>query len=181
MTKTALGWSLSVVLFLLCSTAQSTTRDPGEYFFDQTFGDFSEELATAKDEGKKGILIMFELDDCPFCHRMKQTVLNQSEVQDYFKEHFMIFSVDIEGPEQITDFKGDSVTEEDFAFKQFRVRATPVFGFFDLDGKMIARYTGATSSVEEFLWLGQYVADGEYQKTSFTRYKRERKKAKGSR
>lgn len=181
MTRTALRWSLSVVLFLLWTTAQSAARNPAEYFFDQTFGDFREELATAKEDGKKGILIMFELDDCPFCHRMKQTVLNQSEVQDYYKEHFKIFTVDIEGPENITDFNGEAISEKDFAFKQFRVRATPVFGFFDLEGKMVARYTGATSSVEEFMWLGQYVADGEYQKTSFTRYKRDRKKEQGSR
>jgi thioredoxin-related protein len=26
---------------------------------------------TARAEGKQGVLIMFEMDDCPFCSRMK--------------------------------------------------------------------------------------------------------------
>jgi len=95
---------LGGLMFATCVWAEA--RDPGEYFFDQTFGDFSEELVNAREQGKQGILIMFEMDECPFCHRMKATVLNQLEVQDYFKQHFLIFSVDIEGDVEIIDFQG---------------------------------------------------------------------------
>lgn len=168
------------LLLLTVGLAQAAApRDPGSYFFDQSLGDLSEELENAKEQGKVGILIMFELDDCPFCHRMKQTVLNQPEIQDYFKQHFLILSVDIEGDVEITDFKGESMTEKDFSFKKNRVRATPVFAFFDLNGNPIkrARLTGATNGPEEFLWLGQYVKEGIYHKMSFTRYKRQRRKA----
>lgn len=164
------------ILISLSLTSHSATRDPVEHFFDQSLGDFSEELETAREEGKKGVLIMFEMDECPFCHRMKTRVLNQPEVQDYFKERFLIFSVDIEGDVEITDFQGEVVTQKDFAFKQYRVRATPVFGFFDLDGKLVTRFTGATSDSREFLWLGEFVAEGHYAKTNFSRYKRQKKK-----
>ncbi len=157
--------------------AGALTRDSGAHFFDQTLGDFSEELEVAREQGKTGILLMFEMDECPFCHRMKTTVLNQPSVQDYFKKHFLVFPVDIEGDVEITDFSGQMLTQKDFAFKQFRVRATPVFAFFDLQGKLVARYTGATRDAEEFLWLGEYVVSGEYKNSSFTRYKRTRKKA----
>lgn len=170
------------IVFLFLSSMMITMahgaagRDPGEYFFDQTFGDFSEELDSARDQGKKGILVMFEMDDCPFCHRMKATVLNQPEVQDYYKEHFLIFTVDIEGDVEITDFQGRTMPMKDFAFKEFRVRATPVFQFFDLEGKPIkrARFTGATRNVDEFMLLGKYVVEGAYKDTNFTRYKRSR-------
>lgn len=165
------------LLGLLClvSLSQAEERDPAEFFFDQSLGDFHEELATARAEGKQGILIMFEMDECPFCQRMKKTVLNQSEVQDYYKEHFLIFSVDIEGDVQITDFEGRLVSQKDFAFKQFRVRATPVFGFFDLEGNLVMRYTGATSDLQEFLWLGEFVVDGHYRESNFSRYKRHKR------
>jgi len=152
--------------------AAATPRDPGAYFFDQTFGDFSEELATAREEGKTGVLLMFEMDECPFCHRMKTTVLNQPEVQDYFKEHFLIFPVDVEGDVEVTDFQGNLAAQKDFALKQFRVRATPVFAFFDLDGNIVARYTGATRDSAEFLLLGRYVVEGAYKDTTFTKFKR---------
>jgi thioredoxin-related protein len=169
--------TLATALLLVSAAAAADVRDPGQHFFDQTFGDFSEELQNAKDQDKKGILLMFEMDDCPFCHRMKTTVLNQSDIQEYFKENFLIFPVDIEGDVEITDFAGNTLPQKDFALKQFRVRATPVFAFFDLDGNLVARYTGATSGPEEFRWLGEYVVDGAYRETSFTKYKRERHQA----
>jgi len=161
-----------LLFYVQIVVAAAAPRDPGTYFFDKTFGDFSEELATAREDGKTGVLLMFEMDECPFCHRMKTTVLNQPEVQDYFKEHFLIFPVDVEGDVEVTDFQGNVAAQKDFALKQFRVRATPVFAFFDLDGNLVARYTGATRDSEEFLLLGRYVVEGAYKDTTFTKYKR---------
>ena len=178
MCRVPVSWPfLLLFLFGTQCVAASAPRDPGEYFFDQTFGDLSEDLATARDDGKQGILIMFEMDECPFCHRMKTTVLNQVAVQEYFKKHFLILPMDIEGDVEITDFEGNAMKQKDFAFKQFRVRATPVFAFFDLDGNKLTKYTGATRDADEFLLLGQYVVEKAYEHTSFTRYKREKKKA----
>lgn len=172
-----LGLALMVLLGLPAGAANATeTRDPYAHFFQDTFGDFSEELELAREEGKQGVLIFFEMDECPFCHRMKQTVLNQPEVQTYFREHFRIFSVDIEGDIEIVDFDGASKTQKDWAFKDNSVRATPVFAFFDLEGQRVARYTGATSGPEEFLWLGQFVAEAHYKETNFTKFKREKRK-----
>jgi thioredoxin-related protein len=165
---------IGALLALASAAAVAALRDPGTHFFDTTFGDFPEELTNAREQGKDGILMMFEMDGCPFCHRMKTTVLNQSEIQDYFKEHFLVFPVDVEGDLEVTDFSGETVSQKEFALKQFRVRATPVFAFFDLDGNLVARYTGATRDAREFLWLGEYVVEGAYARTSFTRYKRER-------
>ncbi|MCG8086391.1 MAG: thioredoxin family protein [Candidatus Thiodiazotropha taylori] len=168
---------LMLVLFCLTlAEATAATRDPGKHFFNQSLGDFSEELMVAREEGKKGVLIMFEMDECPFCHRMKSRVLNQVAVQDYFQEHFQIYTVDIEGDVEISDFKGNPIKEKDFAFKHFKVRATPVFAFFDLDGNLLTRFTGATNTADEFMWLGEFVVDGHYKSSNFSRYKRAKKK-----
>ena len=155
-------------------------RDPESYFFDESFGDLQEELATAKEQGKKAILIMFEMEECPFCRRMKSKVLNRDDIQDYFREHFLILTMDVEGDLETTDFQGNATTQKEFALKQFRVRATPVFQFVDLDGRPIkkARYTGATSDADEFMLLGKYVVDERYKETSFVRYKRQMKQEK---
>jgi len=164
------------ILAMSLATAGNTTRDPADFFFEETFGDFREELALAREQQKQAILVFFEQEDCPFCHRMKATVLNQPQVQDYYRQHFRIFSVDIEGDLEITDFKGNHTTQKDFAFRQYNVRATPVFAFFDLDGNLIARHTGPTSDAQEFLWLGEYIVDGHFRTQSFTRYKQDRRK-----
>lgn len=166
--------SLVFSLFLVPVTAAAVGKDPYEHFFNDTFGDFAEELAQARAEGKKGILVFFEMDECPFCHYMKKNVLNQPEVQQYFRENFLLFAVDVEGDVEMTDFEGRSTTQKTFA-EANRVRATPVIAFFDLDGKPVHRHTGRTAGIEEFLLLGKYVADGVYKDMPFARYKRENK------
>ena len=172
---------LVLLIFILLLCAQSVVadsgRDPYEYFFNESWGDFSEELIKAKAEGKKGVLLFFEQKDCPFCHRMKTTVLNQPIVQAYFREHFLSFSVDIEGDIEITGFKGKSMTQKEFSEKLNRVRATPVFGFYDFEGNQVVRYTGATSGIDEFLWLGEFFVTGEYKHTKFSKFKRQKRKA----
>ncbi len=162
-----------LILIPLGLLAAADPRNPYDHFFQPTFGDFQEELEEARADGRKAILIFFEMDECPFCHRMKQQVLNQPEVQDYFREHFAIFSVDVEGDIEITDFQGNTMRQSDFAFREFRVRATPVFQFFNLDGEPIVRFTGATRDVREFLQLGEFVAEGHHEQMNFTRFKRE--------
>ena len=165
------------LLWVFSFNLNAATRDPGEHFFQESFGDYQEELVTAKEENKKGVLIFFEMDDCPFCHRMKRTILNQAEVQDYFRSNFRIFSLDIEGDVEMTDFKGKLVTQKAFAFEQHRVRATPVIAFFDLKGEKVMSYTGAVRDPAEFLLMGDFVAGEHYKKLSFTKFKREQRNA----
>ena len=152
--------------------ASETLRDPYAHFFQNTFGDFTEETDVARDEGKKGVVIFFEMDECPFCARMREMVLNHADVQDYYREHFRIFTVDIEGDTEIVDFMGNEMPAKDFAFKVNKVRATPVIAFYDLDGQRVVRFTGAVRTKQEFLWLGEFVANGYYRETNFTRFKR---------
>lgn len=164
-----LAWCLLCLVPLASFAAPG--RDPANYFFNDTFGNFSDELKTAHTQGKQGILLFFEQAECPFCHYMKQNVLNQPEVQDYYRKHFLNFPVDIEGDVEITDFHGHPISEKEFA-KLHRVRATPVIAFYDLKGKEIFRYTGSTSGVAEFMLMGKYITDGIYKKMPFVKYKR---------
>ena len=164
----------------VAATGGSQTRDPMEYFFNQSFNNLEEELEIAAEENKSGVFIMFSDKDCPWCLKMKTTIMNRVDVQDYYREHFRLLMVDIRGDTMMTDFEGNEIYEKDFAFKQHRVRATPVFMFFDTSGKKIMRLTGIVRDAEEFLWLAEYVVDGEYQETNFTKYKRERAKQEKS-
>jgi len=160
------------LLFLAHVTASAEIRDPQNHFFMPKLGDFKEELAVAKSEGKQGVLIMFEMEDCPFCSRMKATILNQSAVQDWYRKHFLIYAMDVKGDTAMIDFKGKDTTEKAFALDH-RARATPTFLFFDLEGNPVTRFTGATQTVDEFLLLGRYVTNGVYKTTPFNVYKRQ--------
>ena len=175
--------SLIVLMMLLISIVVADTvyaSDPGAYFFDMTMGDFPDELIAAKEQGKKGIMLFFESADCPFCIWMKNNVLNQPGVQKFYKKNFLNFQVDTEGDVEITDFNGKTMRQKDFT-RINRVRATPTIIFYDLKGRELTKYFGATSSAKEFLWLGEYVEKGIYKKMPFLKYKRLKLKEQGQR
>ncbi len=161
----------------MVSAQAAAPRDPYKHFFNDSWGNFQEELANARKQGKDGVFVFFEMDECPFCHYMKTTVLNRPDVQAYFRKHFLNFAVDIEGDVEVTDFDGQTMPEKDMAFKKYRVRATPVLAFFDLKGNQVLRYTGKTSGKDEFMWMGEFVAQDLYKTMPFTRYKRQKRQA----
>ena len=185
MIKRYISTATTLMLMLLVQAGVSTDilaagdierRDATEHFFHQSFNNLDEELEVAEEEKKSGVFIMFTDKDCPWCLKMKTTIMNRADVQDYYREHFRLLVIDINGDTLMTDFEGNEMEEKEFAFKQQRVRATPVFMFFDTKGKKTMRLTGIVRDAREFLWLGEYVTDGDYQRTNFTRYKRERVK-----
>ena len=141
-------------------------------FFNMSLGDLQEDLELSKKENKKGILIMWEIEDCPWCYRMKETILNQKTVQMYYRKNFLIFSINTTSKAPIIDFKGNTTTEHDMAVKS-RAIATPTFIFYNLKGDPVTRYTGASKDVDEFMLLGEYVVSEAYKDKSmpFTKYK----------
>ena len=165
------------VLFLLLGTGlvHAQIRDVDSGFFQQSFGDLTDELKTAKDEGKKALFVMFDDKDCPWCAKMKATVLNKTEVQDYYRKYFRIIRIDKNGDNLLIDFDGNEIPEKAFSDK-VRVRATPVMIFYDLEGNTMYRYTGAARNVEEFLWLGEFIAEDHYKTQEFPVFKRGKKK-----
>lgn len=164
---------LSSLLFstlFFTSFGWAETRDVEAHFFQPKLGDFQSELDTVKKEGKKGIFLFFEMDECPWCVRMKASILNQSAVQDYYRQHFLVYPVDVKGDVPMVDFAGKSTTEKAFALEN-RVRATPTMLFVDGSGKILTRFTGPTRSVDEMLLLGRYVVEDGYKQMPFTKYK----------
>jgi thioredoxin-related protein len=149
--------------------AAGIAQASADKFFDLSLGDFKAELATASQAGKQGILLMFETEDCPYCRRMREQVLSRGDVQAYFHRQFSIYSVDIRGDVSVTDFSGTETNEKTLA-RAMRVRGTPTFVFVGLDGKELARYTGATKDAKEFMQLGRYVAEGHYRNQSFEQF-----------
>jgi len=171
------------LLFALACAApaaaqDAATRDAMAHFFDANTGDLKAELADAKAAGKKAILFMYEQEGCPACLYMKQHVLNRTDVQDLYRRHFAIFSIDINGAVPLQDFTGRDITEKAFAAAA-RVRATPTFAFHDLAGTEITRVVGAVRDVDDFKLLAEFVASGAYKTRQFAEFKQSRQQKKG--
>jgi thioredoxin-related protein len=166
---TGLG-PLFIISFLLATVSAPATgsdiRNPREFFFTQSFGDLPEELQTAKKQGKQGMFLFFEADDCIYCKAMLKHVLSQKEVQDWYREHFLSIAIDIHGDVEIKDFDGITLPSKVFAGHR-RVSMTPVLSFIDLNGSEIYRHLGMVKSPEEFLLMGEYIVDEHYLDTEF--------------
>lgn len=161
------SWAL--LWFALQVASQAAAAATADTFFDVSLGDYAAELKTAKQQGKLGLLLVFEAEGCPFCHRMREQVLSQPGVQQFFRGRFNIFSVDTLGSVMVTDLTGHELTEKAFA-RSLKVRGTPTFVFVASDGREMARYTGATRDAGEFLAFGRFVVEGHWQKSTFEQF-----------
>ena len=173
----AMAQLLLNLLFLLVLSATAVagaaeTRDAASFFSLNT-GDLKSELADARSESKKALLVMFEQEGCPGCLHMKRNVLNRKDVQDFYRANFVNLSLDIWGSVPIRDFTRRELSEKAFA-QATNVKGTPTFVFYDLDGNELVRILGTVETPDEFLLLGQFVASGAYKTRSFAQYKREK-------
>ena len=157
-------WSLTSAIAI---AAEQNIRDPREFFFTQSFGDLPEELQTAKAQGKKGLLLFFEAEGCPYCLGMLKRVFSQKQVQDWYRERFLSIAVDIHGDVEVKDFDGITLPSKVFAAHR-KVFMTPMLAFIDLDGSEIYRHPGMVKTPEEFLVMGEYIAEGHYFDTEFS-------------
>jgi thioredoxin-related protein len=154
-------------------------RDADQHFFNLNTGDLKAEAQDGKQAGKKAILVMFEQEGCPGCLYMKRNVLNRPDVQAFYRQRFLNFSVDIYGAVPLRDFAGRDHTEKSYA-QALKVNATPTFAFFDLAGNEIARVVGPVKDVAEFMLFGEFIASGAYRSGKFAEYKQSRRKQRGS-
>jgi thioredoxin-related protein len=139
-------------------------------FFSLNTGDLKAELADARADGKRGLMLFFEQEGCPGCLHMKQKVFTRKDVQSYYRQQFVSLALDIYGSVPVRDFGGREMTEKAYA-QALKVRATPTFVFVDAAGREVVRIVGPLETPEEFLLLGQFVATGEYKSRSFTQFK----------
>ena len=159
-----------LVRMLLAFASLSAAAADADNFFALNTGDLKAELADARADGKRALLLFFEQEGCPGCRHMKQNVFNRKDVQDCYGRNFTSIAVDIYGSVTMKDLSGRELSEKGYA-ESLKVRATPTFVFHDLTGAEIVRIVGPLETPEEFLLLGRFVASGAYKTRTFAQYK----------
>ena len=161
------------VFLFLCTAAQAA--EPWEAFFDPFLGDLKSELADAGTAGKRGVVIMYHFEECPYCRRMKQEVLGRPEVQRQFRKDFTVIAIDTRGAQPVTGVDGTVLPENRYA-RSVGVRATPTFDFYAPDGQRLYRHVGGIFDAHEFALLERYVASGAFRSQSFAQFKQKAKR-----
>ncbi len=159
---------LFAVLVVLLISVVLIAPASAEFRVESLDNDFPNEVSEAAADGKQ-LVIMFHQAGCPYCDKMRTRVFPDPKVDAYYSKKFVMIESNIRGNLDVVAPDGKAMTERKLA-KKLRVRATPVFMFFDKKGKQALRLTGFLDA-DLFVRAGQYVADGVYEKNvSFYRY-----------
>ena len=176
--------ALAPVLGLCCAAslglgwpvgASATQDDPQVYEFDdfpleellqyppwfkQSFLDLTEDLAEAKQAGKKGIIVYFGQKRCAYCKMLMDVNFKLPDIVSYTRSNFDVIPIDIWSPEELTDPHGNSMSERDYAVSQ-GTNFTPSLIFYDLSGKIALRLRGYYPPYQ-FRAALEYVAGEHY-------------------
>ncbi|MEP3437480.1 MAG: thioredoxin family protein [Hoeflea sp.] len=170
--------AVAAMAALSVQTLASELGDDGlhkEDWFSITFRDVAEDIATAKEEGKRLVMI-FEQRGCIYCAKMHEVLLSDPEVSDFIKANFKVVQYNMFGDEEVTDLDGDVLTEKTAARKWGYV-FTPTLVFLPEnapEGMTVAEAAVATmpgafgkwTFLNMFKWVSEkgYEGDEHFQK-----------------
>ncbi|RDH86854.1 MAG: thioredoxin [endosymbiont of Escarpia spicata] len=137
-------------------------------WFKHSFLDLQEDLQEAIEQDKQGIIVYFGQRRCAYCKMLMQVNFGLSDITAYTRSHFDIIPIDIWGIDELTDLKGETLTEREYAIRE-NTNFTPSLIFYGREGHEALRLRGYYPPYK-FRAALEYVADGHYLKESFPDY-----------
>ncbi len=118
--------------------------NPGHHdkppWFKESFLDIREDVAEAGESDKRVILYFYQ-DGCPYCSKLLKDNFGNPDIAVKTQNAFDVIAINMWGDREVTDFKGISTTEKNFA-ESLRVQYTPTLLFLDDAGEVILRING---------------------------------------
>lgn len=150
-------------------------------WFLDSFLDLTEDLAQAKADGKR-FVILWGLKGCPYCRELHTVTLADPAVERYLRENFAVLHLNHIGSREVTDFDGTKLGEKAFG-ERYAIRFTPTLQFFPetADGlkakapqaREVARIPGFLKP-EPFLAMARYVREKGYETGTFQEWVKKR-------
>ena len=137
-------------------------------WFKESFLELDEDLREAIEKGKKGIIVYFGQQRCPYCKKLMDINFRQEDIVEYTRKNFDLIPIDIWSPEEITTPDGRTMSERDYAVA-LNTNFTPSLVFYDRDGRIALRLRGYYPPYQHRAAL-EYVADGHYREETFASY-----------
>lgn len=137
-------------------------------FIKTSFLNLKEDLAEAK-QAKRGLMVIYEQEGCPYCAQMHKVNFSDRETIDLITKNFDVVQMDTLGSRMVVDLDGKAMTEKQLAEK-LRVQYVPLVGFFGPDGKEVFRLPGYFQQPDMFRAGLTYVIEKQYDKVPFSEY-----------
>ena len=137
-------------------------------WFKLSFLDIREDVNEAKENGKKGLILYFGMEKCPYCKALLEVNFAKIDVAEYTQKNFDVVAFDVKGSRTVTTMDGEQITENKYAI-QNNANFTPTLIFLNHNGKEVHRIVGYLP-VYAFTAGLEYVADQHYKKETFKEY-----------
>jgi len=132
-------------------------------WMQDTFKDLAEDLADAREEGKR-LVLFFEQRGCIYCTKMHEEVFPKPQIDAYISENFYVVQLNLYGDVEVTDFDGEILSEKAMA-RKWGVMFTPTIMFIgeeagDVPAPQAAVATmpgafGAGTTLDMFTWVNE--------------------------
>lgn len=137
-------------------------------WFKNTFLDLPEDLESAIDDGKQGLIVYFSQRHCAYCEAMQKTVFNRPDLQAYIERYFDVVAIDVWGELEVTTMSGEISNETQFANNE-GTYFTPSLLFYNAQGEEALRLRGYYPPYVIRSAL-DYVISNSYRRESFREY-----------
>lgn len=137
-------------------------------WFKESFLDLRDDLKEALAADKKGIIVYFGQQRCPYCQKLMKINFGLEDIVTYTRRNFDLIPVNIWGIDEVTDLQGNTLTEREFSLRE-NTNFTPSLIFYDAEGTEALRLRGYYPPYK-FRAALEYVADGHHKNETFARY-----------
>jgi len=138
-------------------------------WFKLSFLDLGNDIADAKDAGKKGVIVYFGQKNCSYCKAHLEYNWGAPYIVAYTRKYFDVVAIDVRGDRPVADVTGKVFRTEKAFARSIKAQFTPTLIFYDNKGKETLRLSGYHPPYE-FVAALEYVADGYYKKESLRTY-----------
>jgi len=129
--KYGIGFFAVILACLALPSAQAVERGKLPFATDLSLD------AKLAREKQIPILILFSMQGCPFCKRVREEILIPTTLNAEYDNKVILLEVDGSNHAKLIDFDGKTTTQADFVAKN-RVGLTPTVKFFDPQGREVA-------------------------------------------
>lgn len=137
------------------------------HWFKESFLEFEEDVAEAKDTGKR-VMLYFHQEGCPYCAKLVDENFADPEIEKFVRKNFDGITINMWGDREIVSIGGQTYSEKKFA-EALRVQYTPTLLFLNEQGKVALRLNGYYPP-EKFKQALKYVAERHEKKQSFNEF-----------
>ena len=137
-------------------------------WFKLSFLEIADDIAEAKEQNKKGLIIYFGQKFCPYCKAHLENNWGQNDIIKYTQKNFDVIAINVKGQRPVLDVDGKTYTEKTFSALK-KTNFTPSVIFYNTKGQEVLRLRGYRPPYQ-FRAALEYVADAHYKKEAFRTY-----------